>query len=186
MNNKVAKMVVVLTFTAILAGGVLALVYRVAAPLIEENRLRELKEAIFVVLPEAKDYETIEKDDLVIYKGVDENGKTVGFSFVADGPGFQGKIKMMVGLNIDLLRLKGMKVLEQVETPGLGNRIGEDDFQNQFKGLNFRPKIEYIKNKKPEKPNQIQTITGATISSKAVVETLNKEIKAIMEVLKGD
>lgn len=186
MNNKVIKMVIMLTFTGILSGGVLASVYKVAAPLIEQNRLRELKEAIFVVLPEAKDYETIEKDDLTIYKGINADGDVIGYSFVAVGPGFQGKIKMMVGIKIDFLNLLGMKVLDQVETPGLGNRIGEDKFQNQFKELNIRPKIEPIKNKKPEKPNQIQTITGATISSVAVVETINKGLEKVLGVLKEE
>ncbi|HXI10049.1 MAG TPA: FMN-binding protein, partial [Thermodesulfobacteriota bacterium] len=63
---------------------------------------------------------------------------------------------------------------------GLGNRISEPAFEGQFKGVDVRPKIEYIKNRKPEKPNQIQAITGATISSNAVVTNLNNAIAKVV------
>ncbi len=186
MDKRIIKMIVVLTATAVLSGGILALVYKKAEPLIEANRLRELKKAIFLVLPEAKDYKTVEKKGFNIYIGIDENGSQVGYAFVATGPGFQGKIKMMVGLANDMKTLTGMKVLEQVETPGLGNRISEDTFQGQFKGLSTEPEITYVKNKKPEKPNEIQAITGATISSKSVVAIVNKELKKVVKALKEE
>lgn len=184
MDRKIVKMIVVLTSTAILSGGVLASVYRVAHPLIEGNRLRELKKAIFIVLPGAVDYEEINKEGITIYKGIDRDGGEIGYAFVSEGPGFQGKIKMMVGLSTDMKTLTGMKVLEELETPGLGNRIEEEEFQGQFKGLEIEPKIGYVKNKKPEKPYEIQAITGATISSRAVVEAINRDVKKVVSVLK--
>lgn len=183
MDSRIVKMVLVLTVTAILSGGILASVYRVAEPRIEEHRLRELKEAIFIVLPNTVDYKVLKKEGIKIYIGVDKAGETTGYAFLSVGPGFQGKIKMMVGLDRERKHLTGMKVLEQVETPGLGNRISEEKFQDQFKGLNFEPKIEYVKNKKPEKPNQIQAITGATISSRAVVEAINRDVKRVVKLL---
>ncbi len=186
MNNKILKMVIVLTVTGIFSGGILATVYRVAEPRIEENRLKELKEAIFIVLPDTVDYKEIERNGTVLYMGLDKEGNTTGYAFVSEGPGFQGKIRMMVGLNKDLKHLTGMKVLEQVETPGLGNRIAEEDFQNQFKGLQFEPEIEYVKNKKPEKPNEIQAITGATISSRAVARAITKDVKRVVKILKEE
>ena len=107
-----------------------------------------------------------------------------GIHLLPMGPGYQANIKLMVGLQTDLTKLKGMKVLEQLETPGLGNFIGDDFFQDQFRGLEFRPKIEYIKNRKPEKPNQIQALTGATISSKAVAKNINNVIMDVIDVIK--
>jgi electron transport complex protein RnfG len=184
MAKIVLHMIAVLTVIGLMVGGVLSSVNYFAAPLIEANRLRELKEAIFYVLPEAKDYETIVKDDMIVYKGIDENGNIVGYSFTADGPGYQANIKMMVGLRTDLSKLNGMKVLEQLETPGLGNYIEADFFQDQFKGLEFRPKIEYVKNREPEKPNQIEALTGATISSKAVTNNINNVIMEVIDVIK--
>jgi len=174
-----------LTVVAVLSGVVLAAVYRLANPLILANKEKELKEAIFVVLPEAKDYELHErgegKEKFTAYVGLDARGRPVGVAFKAEGNGFQGNIAIMVGLDLEYLRLKGIKVLEQVETPGLGNRISNPDFEGQFKGVDIRPKIEYIKNRKPEKPNQIQSITGATISSDAVVKNINKAIERVLK-----
>lgn len=178
-------MFLVLTVIGVISGGVLAGVFYVADPLIQANREKELKEAIFVVLPEAKDYKVMEKEidkeKLTIYKGVDADGKPVGMAFIADGGGFQGNIRIMVGLNMDYLKLKGIKVLEQNETPGLGNRIKESAFEGQFKGLEIKPKVEYIKYRKPEKPNQITAITGATISSGAVVKNINNAVAKVLK-----
>lgn len=178
-------MLLVLTVIGAVSGGILAGVFHVADPLIQANREKELKEAIFVVLPEAKDYKVLEKaidkEKVTVYKGLDVEGKPVGIAFIADGGGFQGNIRIMVGLDMDYLKLKGIKVLEQNETPGLGNRIKEPAFEGQFKGLEIKPRVEYIKYRKPEKPNQITAITGATISSDAVVKNVNNAVARVLK-----
>ena len=185
MNNVVTKMLLVLTVIGAVSGGILAGVFHVADPLIQANREKELKEAIFVVLPEAKDYKILEKGidktKVIVYQGLDADGRPVGLAFIADGGGFQGNIRIMVGLSVDYLKLKGIKVLEQNETPGLGNRIKEPAFEGQFKGLEIKPKVEYIKYRKPEKPNQITAITGATISSDAVVKNINNAVEKVLK-----
>jgi len=185
LNNVVTKMLLVLTVIGAVSGGILAGVFHVADPLIQANREKELKEAIFVVLPEAKDYKILEKGidkaKVIVYQGLDADGRPVGLAFIADGGGFQGNIRIMVGLSVDYLKLKGIKVLEQNETPGLGNRIKEPAFEGQFKGLEIKPKVEYIKYRKPEKPNQIQAITGATISSDAVVKNINNAVEKVLK-----
>ena len=184
-----------LTIVASVSGALLAAAFHYADPLIQANREKELKEAIFVVLPEAKDYriheKTVDMKKLIVYEGIGADGSPVGIAFKADGGGFQGNIAVMVGLNMDYLRLKGIKVLEQVETPGLGNRIGEPKFEDQFRDLDITPRIEYVKNRKPERPNQIQAVTGATISSDAVVKNINAYLAKVLKefpmegILKG-
>ncbi len=185
-------MIITLTVTSIIIGALLAGFFKFVSPSIEANRLAEEKKAIFAVLPGALDYDIVEyeipskrrgKEKLEIFRGKDKNHDVMGYAFIATGPGFQGIIKMMVGLNIEKTNLTGMTVLEQKETPGLGDKIRNDSFQAQFKGLGVKPKIVYLKNKKPEHANQIQAITGATISSRAVVKTLNKRIKLILSLL---
>lgn len=188
--NKVVKMVLNLVVIGVLSGVILSGVFHAADPLIQANREKELKEAIFLVLPEAKDYRTVEKtigkEKFTVYIGVDAAGEPVGVAFKADGGGFQGNIAIMVGMGLDYRKLKGIKVLEQLETPGLGNRISEPAFEGQFKGVDVKPKIEYIKNRKPEKPNQIQAITGATISSNAVVTNINNAIAKVVSSFPAD
>jgi electron transport complex protein RnfG len=93
----------------------------------------------------------------------------------------------MVGLSPDMTQLTGIKVLEQIETPGLGTKIVVDPsnkqdpywFPAQFKGVHVSPELVVVKNAKPTHTNEVQGITGATISSKAVTDILNKQIADI-------
>ncbi len=186
--NSVVKMFLNLTVIGVLSGVILAAVFNVANPLILINKQKELEEAIFMVLPAAVAYDTIElgshlKDPLTVYRGTGADGEAVGIAYKAEGVGFQANIVIMVGLDMDYFKLKGIKVLEQLETPGLGNRINEPEFEGQFTGVDIEPKIEYIKYRKPEKANQIQAITGATISSDAVVKNINRATARIIKAL---
>lgn len=174
-----------LTVIGLLSGIALSLVYQKANPRILYHQEQALKAAIFVVLPTAKDYILLEKGEgdekLVIYKGIGDAGEPVGVAFKADGVGFAGNIGLMVGLNMDYLTLSGIRILDQLETPGLGNRINEPEFEEQFIGIDIKPKIEYIKNRKPEKPNQVQAITGATISTDAVIKNINTYVARVLK-----
>ncbi|MFQ5427522.1 MAG: RnfABCDGE type electron transport complex subunit G [Thermodesulfobacteriota bacterium] len=188
--NKSVKMIVTLTVLGAVAGIILSFVFKMADPLIQINKEKELRAAIFTVLTEAKDYRTLEKEHkdgvATIYVGLDNNSSPIGLAFKADGNGYQGNVGVMVGLDLDYAKLKGIEILDQVETPGLGDRIREESFKEQFIGLEVSPQIEYIKYVKPEKPNQIQAITGATISSKAVVNNINKAVKKVTGLFTED
>ena len=181
--NKRLRMILILTLFACISGAALSLVYMFSSPLIEANMLEELKKSIFLVVPEAKDYEEKKSGEITYFECSDGSGRIVGIAFPVRGNGYQGVIKIMVGLNPGLDSITGIKVLEQVETPGLGGRIGEASFQDQFKGVRTEPAIEYIKNKAPENNNQIQAITGATISSRSVVKIINKNVKLLKDIL---
>jgi len=182
--RKSVQMVLVLSIVGVVSGGALVGIYRYAQPRIEENRKRALRAAIFEVLPDAKSYETVVKEGKTIYKGFDSSGRLIGYAFTGEGPGYQSTIEVMIGVDPELEKTKGIEVLESVETPGLGAKITEKSFRDKFRGLVIRPLIELIKGKSPEKPNQIQAVTGATISSRAVVDILNKTIRKVRDILK--
>ncbi len=179
------KMFIVLTAITVLSGGVLAGLDSVTAPAIKLNRMKELKAAISDVLPKYDYYDEIVGGKMVLYVGRNKGEEVpVGVAFRVIGNGFQGKISIMVGVKADFLEMTGLKVLQQMETPGLGTKIVEDPsddenpywFPDQFKGLKPEPMIEMVKNIEPTKPTEIQAISGATISSKAVVKILNENI----------
>lgn len=180
--KKVMQMITVLTIVGLFSAVSLVSMFNYAAPLIEANRQRELQAAILTVLPDASSYQVIDEKE-GIYQGLDADGNPTDYAFIAEGGGYQGKIRMMVGINRELTALKGLEVLENIETPGLGAKIDETNFKAQFVGLSVVPQIEYVHNRKPDKPNVIRAITGATISSRAVVKTLNKDIERIKKVL---
>ncbi len=184
----IVKMIVVLTAISLLSGGLLSSLDSYTAPRIAENRMKQLKAAIAEVLPKYDYYDEFKTKTSVIYvgklNGVEE---PVGLAFKTAGNGFQGKIVMMVGVKPDFSEVIKMRVLEQVETPGLGTKIVVDPsnkenplwFPEQFEGLILNPAIEVIKNLKPEKDNQIQAIAGATISSQAIANILNEQIAEV-------
>lgn len=179
------RMIVVLTALTMVAGGLLSYWDGFTGPRIEAYRLEQLKLAIAEVLPTYEKYDEINSDGMILYVGKNESeSKPVGIAFEAIGNGFQGKISIMVGVSTDFQTINAIKILEQLETPGLGTKIVADPsnkqdpfwFQNQFKGLVSNPLIEVVKNIKPSKPNEIQAITGATISSRSIATIINDGI----------
>ena len=183
-------MFVVLTIIATLSGGLLSAWNDVTAPRIAEHRLRELKDAIVEVLPSYDEYEEIKAGQYVLYIGKkQDSADPVGVALRVIGSGFQGKISVMVGVTPDFSTITGIKVLEQIETPGLGDKIVEDGtnkedpfwFPKQFKGKKL-PGITTVKNRKPTNDLEIQAISGATISSKAIATILNKEVSKAKEL----
>lgn len=184
MDKNVIKMISVLGIIGVLVALALANVQRATQPLIDKNAQETIKEAITAVLPEAKEYKLNTIKGVDVYTGFDDNGNKVGYAFISEGPGYQGRISVMAGANLELTKLTGIFVTDQVETPGLGARISEDDFANSFKDINIKENVEYVKNEEPSKDNEIKAITGATISSRAVVDNLNKTIARLRKALK--
>lgn len=184
------KMFVVLTLISLLSGALLASFDNYTASRIEENRIKNLKQAISEVLPAHDYYDELTLDSKTVYIGRLKNSdKPVGLAFKIAGNGFQGKISMMVGIKPDFLALTGLKVLEQIETPGLGTKIVEDPsqkrnpfwFPEQFSGASIETGLELVKNRSPSKTNEIQAITGATISSQSVIRIINDQLKEMKQ-----
>jgi len=115
----------------------------------------------------------------------DDAKQPIGYSLPWEGNGFQGKIGIMIGLSIDLSTITSIEILEQVETPGLGTKVTEDPFRKQFSGLKAEPQVDWVKGAPPTKPNEIQTITGATISSKAIVAIVNDGLSTARAAMGG-
>ncbi|MGB2661001.1 MAG: RnfABCDGE type electron transport complex subunit G [Candidatus Omnitrophota bacterium] len=187
-ENTFVKLVIALGVVSVFSGAVLVLVYQYTNPKILENLNNESVQAVRTLFP---DMETAVithgtgEGEKAIVKVTDKDKKLLGYAFKAKGNGYQGEIKLAAGLDGTLSTLQGIVVLESQETPGLGAEISGKDFRKQFNGLSVKHPIEYVKNQKPSEPYEIEAITGATISSRAVVNILNKRIKEVSEVLKG-
>jgi electron transport complex protein RnfG len=181
--NKRLKMLLIMTLFACISGGVLSLVYLFSNPLIEANMLAEQKRSIFEVVPKCDEYKEQAVGEMKYFECTDTSGTVVGYALPAQGNGYQGVIKLMIGLSPDLAEITGISILEQVETPGLGGRISEQAFQKQFRGVKTEPAVGYVKNQKPEKDTDVQAVTGATISSRSVVTIINRSIEKFREVL---
>ncbi|MDD4956941.1 MAG: FMN-binding protein [Candidatus Omnitrophica bacterium] len=179
LGNEVVKIIVSLVAVGIVSGMALVYVYNYSMPKIKVNLNNETEKAIRTIFPSAKDIVKSPKEGVFTVK--DASGKMLGYAFTAEGNGYQGVIKVLAGSDPGFTSLKGMEVLESQETPGLGAEINSDSFRGQFDGLDVAHAIEYVKNQKPTKPYEIEAITGATISSRAVVNLLNKRISELRE-----
>ena len=184
-------------------GVILALICLVAAGLLSGMNLitkdRILAQAqteelggLKEVMPEAASFEPVkEKDEVIYYIGKDADKKTTGFVFKTSAKGYSSVIETMAGITPDGT-ITGIKVLNQNETPGLGARICEVKADKTIG--------EVLKGGKPAGPqkpwfqlqftgkkignfDEVQAITGATISSRAVIESVKKRAEEILKLV---
>lgn len=175
MRSSTTRMITVLSLTAILSGGVLAGFYSYLEPIIETNQKKaDLESGFKGIFPQAADFKEIspatsaEADD-AIYQAISSDGQVLGVAFKTTGKGFEGPIKMALGLSPDYSKLVGVRVLQMSETPGLGSRIQEPGFTDQF---NNKPLTDSF-----QLGQDVDGITGATMSSRAVVTIIRDGIQ---------
>ncbi|MBD3263915.1 MAG: FMN-binding protein [Candidatus Omnitrophica bacterium] len=179
MNKNFFKITGALSFACALCAFLLSFVYESASQRIRENEEKRITSSIEKLAPRAKKIELLTSvEDM--YRLENEENQLVGYAFLAKGQGYQGKITLLGVTGPDLKYLIGIEVIESVETPGLGSKIRGEEFKKQFEGLNISDPLSLIK-EKPVKDNQIKAITGATVSSKSVVNILNKRIEQVRQ-----
>lgn len=183
ISDNIVRMVTALFACGALSAFLLVLVYQHTKPRILENQAEEMQRAISDIFPRIASLEELNDELFRVYA---EDKEILGYAFTEVGTGYQGEIKLMIGAEPDLEKLKGIAVLESQETPGLGAEIMSDDFQKQFEGLNVGRKVVYIQNRTPEESHQIEAITGATISSSAVVDMINSAVARVYSKLEVD
>ena len=176
--NEAIRMTFVLTLVCIVSAVSLSLTYEQLIPMIEDNQAKELKLALNGVLPQADSFEEVsdvstyvKQDDKVaierLFKAVDSKDNTVGYAFIAVIGGYQGYIHALTGVDSQQ-RIKSIKIIQHQETPGLGARIAEALFLEQFFGRG-----------KEAKTDDYDAITGATVSSAAVISAVTYSMQNI-------
>lgn len=159
-------MITALMIVCVVSGLSLAIVYEKVNPIIEEREAEKIKKSLNEIFPEATEFKSGE--DL---EGAKENyeaikdGEKIGKIFLVEATGYQDKIVYLVGLGTDG-KIKDIKIMKHSETPGLGARITERSFLDQFVG----------------KDNQLEgvdTITGATISTSAIIESIKENFNEL-------
>lgn len=206
-------MVRTLAGVAVISGLLIVVVFQLTLPTILANRARALKEAVYTVLPGAVSVRNFAQrpDGSVIpldgegegnakvkgerfYAGFGKDGELTGVAIEAQGQGFQDVIKVLYGYDPERKSIVGMKVLESKETPGLGDKISKDpvfleqvsdlDVSLDEKGEDLLHPIVVRKGGTRSDRWQIDAITGATISSKAIGRLLGKSAARRLPVLR--
>ena len=162
------------------------------SPRIEQNKINKRNRLVGALLPEAKDFvldteieiESIrgKKEKVEVYRAMSEageSGECVGWAFNAAGSGFADKIELVVAVDKDFEKIAGFDVLASNETPGIGDQIKDDDYRDQFKGAPAE-ELKLVTSGEPKNIDaEIVAISGATVSSEAVVEIINNFLTQI-------
>ena len=121
------------------------------------------------VLPVAAAFEDADAKGVAeAYIGKDSGGNTVGYCFKTEPNGFGGKITMMVGIDKDG-KVSGVKITNLSETPGLGAKVNDSNYLSQYRYQVGEMAFG----------DQVDAISGATISSKAVLQAVNNATAAL-------
>jgi len=183
-----ARLIATLGLAGLLSGLIIVTVFEATLPTITAHKAEMLRQAVFKVLPGTvslqpltyKDGQLVpvdkaEKDEESILAGYGADGRLIGYAIPGAGPGFQDIIRLLYGYLPEERRVVGMEILESRETPGLGDKIYKDaNFVANFDALSIDPQIVAVKKGTKTAAHQVDAITGATISSKAVVRIINE------------
>lgn len=178
------RLILVLTVICLISAILLGAAFSLTKDKIAEQERKVEKEALSIVLPDAVDF--VKENDY--YKGFAENQKLIGYVLIGVGQGYSSKIKVMVGLDIEG-SMKGIKILSQQETPGLGDRVDEivvkGTIWDLLKGKKIVKEAPWFQTQFSNKSlDDIQGITGATITSNAVLNTVKNTINTFKSEVK--
>jgi electron transport complex protein RnfG len=163
------------------AGLIMGVTYKFTSPIKFKAEKKEKEEALKEMAPTATDPITpagkwsIHSRNFEYYAAT-ASGKPVAYISSTAGKGYSSFIQMLVSLDTDL-KISEVKVLSMNETPGLGDQVLEKSFLDQFKG---KPLSQIILIKGETKEN-IQAITGATISSRGVTNGIKDAVQTLVD-----
>lgn len=123
-------------------------------------------------------YESDTNDDITFY--VDEISGAVSFAY--SGGGVWDTISGILTLAPDMETIRKVAVLSQAETPGLGGVVATPQYLATFEGIKMTPQLEINKDDAANADNEVDTITGATRTSKAFEAMLNTTYTYAMQV----
>ena len=174
--KEIARYGFILAFICVVASGLLAAVNKLTGPKILAAAKSEEQAALKEVMPLAADFTAVQPaadKEILYYKAFDPQGKLIGFVFKAAGKGYSSVIETLAGVFLDD-KISAIKVISLNETPGLGMRVTEDKFTGQF---NRQNSLDL---------SSVEAITGATISSRAVIDSVMKKAQEIKALIKND
>ena len=125
---------------------------------------------------------TMAYEDNFIYVYYGDDGEILGYAVPVGGPGLWGSVEAYIGVSHDYSIILGLDFISHSETPGLGGRISEDDFKEQFRGLDLTKARDgnYIIYR-PAPGGNVYAIAGATLTSKSVSNFINEDLDKFLK-----
>ncbi|MCL2440133.1 MAG: RnfABCDGE type electron transport complex subunit G [Treponema sp.] len=172
-----------LFITAVITVAVLSVVYNLTLEPIENQKRRTQETVMREILPRATEYHEIETEKTgsitAVYEGYFSSDALddkvlVGYVIQLSPEGYSGKIDLVVGINRGIGKISGMRVLSHTETPGLGALAVKENFYNRYESMPLMP-LTVVRNNPGE--YEIQAITSATITTRAITNAVNEAIE---------
>jgi electron transport complex protein RnfG len=164
MTDPKLRRSLVIFFIVLASTVLLSATNTITSPIIQENKVAKALALSGSMFPEADRIE-----DFPDYKKVYHGDKLIGYLVESSSYGYSSEIRLLVGFLPDKT-LKEIRILEQQETPGLGSKITEGSFMDQFKDI----PVETATLKKDG--GEIDAVTGATKSTKAVIKAVSEAV----------
>jgi len=203
-NSK--KMLLAMVGIGVISALLIVMAFELTLPRVKRLKAEALEKAIFEVLPGTVNTQAFgvtgngelfkikesDKTETTVYVGYDSNDAIVGYAVEASGQGYADIIRILYGYNPDHETLIGFQVLESKETPGLGDKIGKDEaFLGNFRALEvnvsddgqLRNRVITVKHGEKNNPWEIDGITGATISSRAIGNIIGSSTSELVPIL---
>lgn len=192
LKNSYFKYAATLAIICLAASGLLSAVFNLTQPKILYQKAQEELSGLKEVCPRAADFEPVKDgEDVVYYKALDGGKNIIGYAFKAVKKGYSSDIVTMAGMDRDGV-ISRIKILSQNETPGLGTRITEVIQKETFwdvvlkkskLGAPPRPwfQSQFDGKKSEDLKGSVHVITGATVSSRAVIDSVQEKAGVVME-----
>lgn len=167
------KPVLILALVAVIAGASLSFVYDITEEKIREHQIEKVKDSL-VDLFGNSDFEKLSNVEITGVTDSYLSKDKAYLAYLSEGQGYADKINILVGVDLKSETLVGIRIIDIKDTPGIGSKVTELPFLKTFEAVSI------------EKSGNIDTISGATISSKAVINAVSGTSVGIVKYLKSE
>jgi electron transport complex protein RnfG len=184
-GKDIIKITLNLVVIYVIGGLILAVVHATTSPVRYKNNVIAEQKALKLLIPDADkidklgDWESHERH--AQYWIAKKGNDTIGYIVQSFGKGYSSYIKTLIAVDKDF-KVQKIEILDEKETPGLGDEVETPSFKSQFKGKD----LDHLKVLKTDTTEYIQAITGATISSRAVTEdAVRNGVQFLKDTIQG-
>ncbi|MDD5686549.1 MAG: FMN-binding protein [Elusimicrobia bacterium] len=191
MKNTIFMILFILVLGGVLST-VIVTVNHFTEPLIIKNNNLMIQKTVLEaqnMVFQKNEVEKIFSDNIKVIKKGSVNFyvlKNKDIAFELSGSGLWGPIKAVISLFSDLKTIKKIRIIHQEETPGLGGELANEKYLQKFHNKTVLPRINIVNRVKAEKDNEVDGITGATMTCKAFEKILNTQISEKLSVYRGN
>jgi Na+-transporting NADH:ubiquinone oxidoreductase subunit C len=183
------QMIVFVLIVATVLTGALLGVESFTRPIITKNEELKIKRSVLGALGIPHEPATVETSFETNVRSVPHGGRTFyataerAVAFEVIGPGLWGPIRGVLAVEPDGATVRGLTIVHQEETPGLGSRIAEPAYLEALRAKQLLPALTIAEAGREAGVNEVDGITGATLSCQAFVRMLNSEAAACLPAL---